>query len=242
MLAFTRRLIGSPDVNDVSDRNLLPDLITALEWLAMELKYLIKEDKVITLVADQVNYPLPADLLTIIWLSYNNNKVVAASTWMWDRDGTDWRAPASGTPSTFAVQGRELFLNPSPSSAIMAANPVMRLRYVAAPVRIERGGPVGLSEMDARLACYQAAALWCMSHPQDPANGQRKADYEAWVLGELPKAKQRAHNPIEDFLPGFRPRVGRLGAARRWLSFGLAPQRLQRYNWGQEDDPSAFRD
>jgi hypothetical protein len=214
MLAFTRRLIGSPDVNDVSDRNLQPDLITAMEWLSAELGYLIREENLVTLVAEQVTYPLPSDLLSIIWLSYNNNKIVPASTWAWDRDGTNWRAPTSGTPSTFAIQGRELFLNPTPTAALVTANPVLRLRYIATPTRIERGGPVGLGELDSRIACYQAAALWCMSHPQDPANAQRKADYEAWVLGELPKAKQRAHNPIEDFYPGFRPRVGRLGAAR----------------------------
>jgi hypothetical protein len=215
MYSLMRELIGDPPVEQVSQRKLQPYMASALNWLAAELKYLIREENLITLVAGQVNYPLPSDLLFVLWLSYNNNKIDGSSVWVWDRDGFGWRAPtAPGTPSTFAVQGRELFLNPSPSAAIVAANPVMRLRYIATPTRIERGGPVGLSELDSRIACYQAAALWCMAHPQDPANGQRKQDYEAWVLGELPKAKQRAHNPIEDFYPGFRPKVGRLGAAR----------------------------
>lgn len=214
LYSLVRELVGDPSPNDVSQRKFMPYVISATEWLASELEYAVKEDNVITLVAGQVTYPLPADLLTVVWISYNNLKLEPSSLFTWDRDGTAWRAPTAGKPTGFAVQGRELFLNPSPDATNITANPVIRMRWLAAPTQIERGGPAGLSELDSRLLCYQAAALYCMTHAQDPANATRKQDYEAWVGAQLPQAKQRAQNAIMDFQASFRPIVGRRGAAR----------------------------
>ena len=86
-----RELLGDLDPNEYTNRKLQFYATTALEQLAAELEYLIREGELIGLVADATTYPLPEDLLSIIWLSYGNLPLDPASTWLWDRDGTTWR-------------------------------------------------------------------------------------------------------------------------------------------------------
>jgi hypothetical protein len=209
-----RQLVGDPPPDRLSQRTLSIYVIAAMEWFASECKYLVKEDNLVTMVPGQVNYPLPPDVGTLIWISYNNDKIPPSSTWTWDRDGFDWRAPANpGTPSNYAVQGREIFLNPSPSTTIVSANPTLRGRWFAAPSPREASEQTGMSELDSQIIAWQAATLYLMVH-RSPENDERKLDYMAWVQAQMPGARARAYHPIEDYDPTWRPKTARLGPAR----------------------------
>lgn len=214
LYANIRELLGDPPPDRLSQRKLQVYVISALEWFAGECKYLVKEDNCLTLVTGQVSYPLPPNVLSVIWLSYNNVKIPPSSTWTWDRDGLRWRAATNqGPPQGYAVQGREVLLNPAPDAGTVAANPVIRMRWFAGPSTAEAENQVGMSELDSQIIVWQAAALYCMSHRSEENDG-RKADYENWVQAMLPQAKARAFHPIEDFDPQWRPKTARTGGAR----------------------------
>lgn len=214
MYAELREMIGSPDVNKTSNVKLDSYLIPALEWLASRLEYLIREDdSLLTLVEDQRKYRLPEDVASVLWLSFNDNRLTPASLPGWDRDGTDFRGSESGTPSEYAIQGRDLWLNPPASSTAIETAPALTIRYLAVPGQVEAGGPLGLGALEQRLAILQAASLWCLSHPSEE-NQVRYQGYQSWISGEIGAAKRRVQFPDEGYSPHWRPVSERRGTAR----------------------------
>lgn len=191
-----------------------PDLISALQWLADELHYDVREDDtMILLVAGQRRYPLMEDMAMPIWVAHNDLKLTPASAKEWDRDDVDYRASPSGTPSEWAVVGRELWLHPPPDATALDNSPTLSLRWIAYPTKVPQGGPRGLPELDQRLAAYQAALFWLWSHPSEE-NQARADNYTGIVERLLGSANRRHAFPIEEHEPSFAPDIYRQGAAR----------------------------
>lgn len=210
-----REVIGSPDPNRITNQRLSTYLVTALEQFAAEMNYLIKEDSdFFLLAADQAEYPLPDEVLSIMWVSWNDLLLDPASTELWDRDGTTWRGATSGDiPQEYAIEGRRLILNPPPTATAITTDPSLTVRYVACQTSIDAAGLPFLSDLDQWLIIYQAAILWCINHASEE-NALRLQGYQGWIDRQMPGAKRRHENPIKDFEPGFRPQIDRLGAAR----------------------------
>lgn len=213
--AELRELIGSPSVNTTPNIKLDSYLVPALEWLADELRYLVREDDtLLSLSAGVRRYPLPSDILTVMSVWHNNNRVDPASIYFWQRDGTDHRSSSNGIPTEYSIQGRILWLNPPPSAGAITSDPALTIRYFAAPVEVSEPDMMGLTETDQRLGIFKAAILWCLRNPSDE-NAARAAGYKDWIMEMLPAAKRRQRFPDETYEPHFQPLIERFGGARR---------------------------
>lgn len=209
-----RELIGNPDVNAVNNRQLRSHLMASLEWLASKLKYGIRTDEKMTLlVAGQVEYPLPRDLGWVMWVSWNGNKLEPASTYGWDAVNNDWRDTTSGSPNSFAINGRKLILNPPPDATAIASDSYLSVRSITSSPGLGAEGALELAELDEQLLLYYAAVRYCASKPSDE-NKSRSADYMGLINALLPDALARIHHPIEDYQPKWRVKSHRTGGAR----------------------------
>jgi hypothetical protein len=209
-----RRKCGGLGQNEVSDRELEPYVIAALEWLADELKYrVVTEPNAIALTASQFDYPVPDDLLEMIQVFWNGKPLKAMSVDAWDRVHTDWRHATGGNPTEYAIEGRRLFVTPPPSAAAVTSDSTLEIRYVASPSIIPPGGPKELTAPDLRLASWEAAYEWLVIHPSDE-NNLRAQGCATQIPRLLKGAKHRAQAPTRNHRPRFRPNVYRSGAAR----------------------------
>ena len=209
-----RILIGNPSKEEVANDELRDHLIASFDWLANKLKYLVRQDNQgVTLVASQIEYPLPKDLLWIIWISWNNEKLTPASQYRWDRDESNFRTITASTPSEYAVQGDKLLLMPPASAAAIVTTPYLVVKSIVTPVVLEAGGPKGLADSDCWLALYKSAVRYLLPRRSDE-NQARIADYRLEIADLLPVAKARNDFPIDPYEPAWRPNTDRFGAAR----------------------------
>lgn len=209
-----RQLIGSPGPNETTDAFLEPYVEGALEWLCAELRYrVVTETQAIGLVASQIDYPLPDDVMTLIRVEWNGNRLPPSSVFSWDRVSTNWPEETAGNPKEYALLGRRLYLLPPPSSSAVSTDGFLTLRYFAGPAGIGANGPFELDPVARRLALWEAALEYCISHPSDE-NQARAGAYGAQITRLLPGARDRATLPAEDFRPRIFVSTGRRGAAR----------------------------
>jgi hypothetical protein len=209
-----RELIGGMSVNEVSNRQLRKYLIPASEWLADQLKYSVATDELaIALVADQIDYPLPEAVGWIIWVEWSTNKLDPNTTFGWEHDGLDWRDATSGSPTSFAIEGRKLLLNPPPSATAITTDGFLSMRYFSNSPGINPGGPVALSALDQQVLCLEAAERYLGLHPTEE-NSARLAYVNRKKTELMKGALARAHNPIEDFQEVTRVKTRRRGGAR----------------------------
>jgi hypothetical protein len=218
----TRYLIGNPSVNEVPDRDLDAFIIPSLVWLANELQQDVIEDSDIALVANQLEYPLPRNMAWLIWVEVNGNLLVPTSTYAINLNQTnvavgssDWRSATPGTPVQYAIEGRNLIMNPPASSDFVATTPTFRWRWIgSADDGFGVDGTPSLSDMDQQLIRYDAAIGWLSAHPT-PENQARIQAYTAEIARRLPGSKQRWNNPLVSFYPTFTPENrGRFIASR----------------------------
>jgi hypothetical protein len=209
-----RELIGNPSVNEVSNRQLRKYLTPALEWLADQLKYaVVTDDNAIALTAGQLEYPLPPEVSWIVWVEWDGNKLEPATTQGWERDGLDWRDAASASPTGFAIEGRNLILNPPPASTDVTTDPTLSIRYISSTPGLKPGEQPGLSKLDQQILVLKAASRYLGFHPT-PENAQRLGYAEREIAELMRGALARAHNPMEDFAPRFFVKTRRRGGAR----------------------------
>ena len=232
-----RPLIGSPSQEVVADRDLASFLIPSLQWFASTMKCLFVTDSTIHLTAEQREYPLPPSAIYVVWVEFNSNQLTPASTWGLNATGTappasglsgqTWMSVSSGTPTMFAVEGRQLILYPPASADVVAATPVMRWRFLSLGPEltnydgISPQGVAGLTDLDLQVIRYDAAAAWLAAHliglSSDELVAQQAqiAAHQAMVARQLPECKERWMDSIRN--TGKRWRVetsGRFGAAR----------------------------
>jgi hypothetical protein len=162
----------------------------------------------------------------LIWVEYNHFILKPTSTYAMNLNTTNvstgvtpWRSAASGTPTQYAVEGRNLILNPPPSAASIAGSAGqagvtnIRWRWIgSSDDGLEVTGTPELSDMDQQLVRYDAAIGWLSAHPT-PENSQRIAAYTAEIQRRLPAAKQRWAAPLTSFYPSFSPET-----TGRWIA------------------------
>lgn len=235
-----RVLINNPPQNRVSDRDLMSFLIPSVQWLAGHLKFDIRTDNNIGLVAEQREYPLPPDLLYFVWVQVNG--AILDPTTVWDlnsggstttpnlaQSGQTWMTVPSGTPLRYAVQGRQLVLYPPASATFVATTPVMSWRYLSMGAWFTTDGSVGLTpqgipsltDLDLQVVRWEAAKNWLGSHmlglPPDQVQSIQATimEYEKSIAARLPECKRRWEDNLEDSHRTVRvDTAGRFVAAR----------------------------
>ena len=205
LLGEVREKIGNVGVNQVSDRRLRDSyVIPALMWLAGKLAFNVRtEDRAIGLVASQIEYPLTSDVLSVIWVEWNNRRLEPVSLTISDRDQTNWRDRDPGEPAQWAIQGRKLALIPPPTAAAITTDAYLSLRYIATPGPLGPDGPQGLSDLDQWLVIHEAARMWCETNYTEE-NERRMIAYEKRVAMDLMDAKARWINQSDLHEPEFR--------------------------------------
>ena len=199
----------------MSNRELDSHILPALNWVAIQLKYAVVTENNIILTAGIREFPIPKDLGWVVFVEWNTQRLQPSSTYRWDREGTDWRNAAPGNPTEFAlvVGGRNITLFPPPSSAAIAIDPSITIRYISSAPKLESDGTPQLGDLDQELVLYRAAIRYLRAHPND-VNMARVQGYLDEIADILPAAKRRAENPIEDFFPHFHVHSSRMRGAR----------------------------
>jgi len=208
-----RALIGNPDPNEVTDRELDKHIIPALEWMVAKLKYTIETEEHLPLVADQQEYIIPRDAAWIIWVEWDFNKLTPSTHYRWERQGIIWRNQASGVPTEFAIQGRRIILLPPPSSSAVSTNPWLIMRYINSTPGLDASGTPQLSDLDQQLVLYRAAVRYLRAHPSDE-NMARIQGYNDEINDLIPAARDRARQWAEDYYPHMWPHSDRFRGAR----------------------------
>lgn len=211
---LVRQNIGRPLKNAVEDKEIDGYVLSALDWLAGEIPdFQTRTDSTgMGLVASQAEYPLPGDVLEIIFVEWNGNKLEPRSIWEWDRLGTDYRGATASNPTEFAIQGRNLVLYPPPSSTAITTAPNLVVRYIATP-GLTPAGVVGLSDADQRVVAYRAAWEYLLTHPSE-ANAALAQGVGRLLADTLPQAQRRAADMAQDHAPRFIPLVRREDPSR----------------------------
>jgi hypothetical protein len=186
--------------------------VPSLVWLASELQIDVIEDDDILLGVNQIEYPIPRNMAWMIWVEYQGVLLWPTSTYAMNLNTTnlrtgvnDWRSAPPGTPTQYAIEGRNIIFNPPPSAAAIANAPTMRWRWIgSADDGLDVEGTPSLSDMDQQLVRYDAAIGWLSAHPTQD-NAARIAAYTAEINRRLPAARKRWQNPQMSYYPVFSP-------------------------------------
>jgi hypothetical protein len=213
-----RELIGAPSVNDVSNRKISSSLNYALTWMAGELEFtIVTDDLTMALTAEQQDYPLPSDFLTLLWCEHNGKRLEPLGLSGEDRDLHDWRGAESGSPTQFAIRGRRLYLLPKPDASAVSDDGFLTFSYIGCPKPMGPQGPQGLSDEDQWLLIHKAALHYCGKYPTD-ATVTRIPLYQSEVDDLLTKARGRwtaqGAGAAKHHAPTWTPFTGRTGGAR----------------------------
>lgn len=197
LFGHVRERIGNPDRGDVSNDRLRDYVQRALVQMADELQFrTVTDDQALALVADQMDYPLPSDVLSILWVSWSDRRLEPFGLGEFDRDLHEYRTQESSEPVQFAVRGRRLYVYPAPSEDSVSTDGYLSVSYVGTPAEMGAQGPVGLSDSDEWLLIDLAALDWCLTNPSE-ANAARVVGCRERLYGmdgdggAMKRAKQR---------------------------------------------------
>lgn len=209
-----RQNVGRPPKNQLEDSEVDDFLNSGMEWLAGEITdFHVRTDEVgLSLVAGQSEYTLPSDVLEIIWIEWNGNRLESRSTWEWRQLNTDYRGATSSNPTEFAIEGRTLILYPPPASTSITTAPYLVYRAIVSPA-LTAAGIVGLSEPDQRVVAYRAAWEYLLTHPSE-ANAALAKGIGSLLSDTLPQAQRRAADVAQDHGPRLFPVTNRWGGVR----------------------------
>jgi hypothetical protein len=197
------------------------------------------------------------------WILIGNTLLQPTSTWninsgavttQTSQSTLSWLTAIPGTPAKYAIEGRQLILNPPPSATFVATTPILTWRYIGtgslwteqSEIGLGIGGSPGLSALDEDLVMYFAASEWLgmrlVNAPADRLPGMQAqiAELKDQISRRLPEAKRRWEQRIEDLGKTSRPDTsGRLYAARVYtpvdkpLHFRFAPFLGGYQDWDQ---------
>lgn len=208
-----RELIGNPDPNDLTNRQIESYLVPALEWLAVQLNYSIHTNDTFPLVEGEREYQLPPDFGSMVLVEWNSMRLAPSSIYQWDREGFNYRNVPASMPREYAVWGRKLILGPPANLAAISTDPYLKIQYIGSTKGLDGSGTPFLGNLDQQLLLLRAATRYCRSHPTEE-NMARIVTYREEIAELLPAARKRAQNAIEDFYPHFHPNVDRFSPAR----------------------------
>ncbi len=204
--------------------------------MAGYLKNIVVLDQDIPMQANEPRIELPRDLLYMMWVQLSNTLLTPTSTYainsgavttQTSQTSGSWLTATPGLPNRYAIEGRELILNPPPTAAVIAQTPFLTWRYMGtgtvwteqSEIGLGVGGQPGLSALDEDLLMYYAAQEWIsgrlinMKAEQLPAAQAQIAELEKQIARRLPEAKRRWMTRIDDYLPTSRPDTsGRLSS------------------------------
>lgn len=210
---------------------MLEFLSSSVGFLASYLKFAIIMDQNIPVVATQMRYRIPSTFLYMQWVSLGGNLLQPTSTWAINSGarttqstptGPNWLTAVPGLPTLYALEDREVILNPPPDAGTAASFPTMTWRYVAGATTWTEQTEIGIgnqglpfvSDVDEDLIIWDAAVAWVSCHPSDE-NDRRRVAFKDEIARRLPEAKRRWEALIRDYLPTHRPDCsGRMYAAR----------------------------
>lgn len=195
MLSRLRYRIGDPSPNDVTAITLREFWNSALQRLAHFLKWNIPPATTITVASGDYSLPLPDNLMWLLWVEWNNQRLQPDQINRLILNGVNWATLPAGTLSRYAIQGRQLILLPGPSS-----DTTITYSYIANSPGLEPKGITGLSEQDVAPALYDAASEFLMMYPGDDDATMKKrsklleANLALYKV-ELANAQERYDNP-----------------------------------------------
>lgn len=214
LLGKLRSKIGNPPTTEVTLAELQSHVADALDWLAETLRFrVVTDEQAILLVEDQREYPLPTQMIRLIWAEWNTNRLTPTSTYRNEREGSNWRSVSSANPSEYAIEGRNLLLIPPPSDDAISTAGTIALRYIAAPDEMGPDGDASLWQSEYQLVIHKAAIRWLQEHPSQE-NALRIQEYKTELEELLGPAKRRRMNPHDNYQPGMAVSTNRQGAAR----------------------------
>lgn len=214
MLAELRQLIGSPGLDQVTNRALESRLWSAADSLADSLGYrVVTQTNMFALTAGTYEHALPADLNRILWVRWNGKFLDAGDLRAWQRDKKDWRTATSGNPSAFAVEGRSLILFPPPSADAITTDGYLDMSFLACAAAPASGGTAGLSDSDLWCLIFKAAVEWLGVNPSQD-NAIRFQTCGTELLLRVDRAKARHAEPVVQQHKSIRWANRRSGAAR----------------------------
>lgn len=171
-LAELRLRVGDMSPNATTQDTLRRFYASALERLAQKLKWNIPLPTTLTIPAQEYRIPMPDDLMQILWVECNGNRITPDSVNRWIRDRVQYGVSTvqATTPSLYAMQGRRLLFYP-----VFSADTEIVLSYIAHSPRLQPGGITGLPWADLMVAVYDAAAEYLSYFPGDTPEAQAKA-------------------------------------------------------------------
>ena len=208
-----RDLIGNPDPNDVTNKMLESAIVPALERLAVELNYNVQTDVQFPLIAETREYQLSDNFSYIVYIEWNDVRLVPSSIYQWEIEGSRYPSVTSSNPREYAVFGRRLILNPPASAGAVSTDGFLAVQYIASSPVIDGGGVPGLGNLDMQLVLYYAAIRFLRARPSEE-NLARISGYMEETAVLLPAARKRAQNMLESYSPHFNPTIDRYRGAR----------------------------
>ncbi len=190
MIPHFRELAGEPNTRVPSDAEVQVYLTRALRFVMDQLEVPVV-DADVALIADQYEYPLPAEFLRMLHVVYGNKFLAEASLGQWKRDAYAYWEQESGTPVAYAISGNTLYLTPPPSAAVIADASTLALRYACSGDTV-----AGLGVQEHYAAVYQAVSEWAIAHPGEE-NGVRGPAFAQRAALAIQAAKSRRSNPTE---------------------------------------------
>jgi hypothetical protein len=203
--------LGSPDPNEVPDRELATHMGFGARQLAAKLRYVVRREQ-FSLTADVTEYPLPEDVLQVISVDWNSRNLDPTSLYKLDRQSGTWRHQSSANPREYFVFGRVLTLVPAPSSSAITTASVMHVQYIGAPDE-RRSGALALSDVDQDYLILESAISYLMANRND-ANERRLADYKEERIELRRDARKRHQNALREYRRNYAPEVTRYGGSR----------------------------
>lgn len=194
-LAELRLRVGDMSPNATTQDTLRRFFASALEDLADKLKWNIPLPTTLTIPAQEYRVPMPDDLMQILWVECNGNRVTPDSVNRWIRDRVQYGVTTvqATTPQAYAMQGRRLLFYP-----VFAAETEITLSYIAHGGELTPGAIPGLPWADLMVAVYYAAA-----------------EYLAFFPGDTPEAIKRNEDRRLKNLEFYKDKLAQ--AQMRWL-------------------------
>jgi hypothetical protein len=203
---YMRALCGGPTVNELPRHILNLHLRSGLD-LAMDALDASRETDPYSfaLEEDVYEYPVPADVHQVEWITWNGTPLTLGTTDDWIRQNRDWRNATSSTPTDIAIDGRTFVLFPPPSADAIDTAGFVVYRFLR-EYRITPAGIPGLPDADARLAVMLGALEWMGANNADGRHDRRIASLNGVVKQRLGDAASRAIQPLDgqmDVIPAW---------------------------------------
>lgn len=165
MISDLRNLINESDPTAIPDFVLYDYIQRGLYAVNAVTNYCKKnytpaEQLIGPLIADQSEVAMPDELLSILLVYLGTNKMNAISFETLQERQVPFFVAQPGTPKNYVEWGREIYFDPAPDAAAVAATPYPYVRGVIAPPPFRLYGPYLLPTQYWSVPLWHAAWQW----------------------------------------------------------------------------------